>query len=326
MLLAGPENNPTTIERPRPKPMMTQVSARTPPAPLPSSPVEVAAPAVAPAAPALAVLDAIRRNEPVSGYTHPAVAKEPAVLTVEKFNLFYGPKQALHSISMAIPERRVTALIGPSGCGKSTLLRSINRMNDLVEGVRTTGRISLQGNDIAAKSVDVIDLRRRVGMVFQKPNPFPMSVFENVVYSLRIAGERKRAVLEEACERALTAAALWDEAKDRLGESALAFSGGQQQRMCIARAIAAEPEVLLMDEPCSALDPIATMKIEELIFELRQRYTVLIVTHNMHQAARVSDHTAFMYLGRLVEYGPTATIFQKPHLPETEQYVTGRFG
>jgi phosphate transport system ATP-binding protein len=281
----------------------------------------------------LEVLEAIRRGEAVSGHTHAEVGQEPALLHVEKFKLFYGKSQALHSVSMAIPEKRVTALIGPSGCGKSTLLRSFNRMNDLVDGVRTEGKITLRGRDLYDRAVDPIDLRRKVGMVFQKPNPFPMSIFENVVYPLRIAGERKRSVLEAAAEKALRSSALWEEAKDRLHESALGMSGGQQQRLCIARAIAAEPEVLLMDEPCSALDPIATMKIEELIHQMSGRdgqghggYTVLIVTHNMHQAARVSDYTAFMYLGRLVEYGPTASIFQNPYLPETEQYVTGRFG
>jgi phosphate transport system ATP-binding protein len=283
--------------------------------------------------PRLAVLEAIRRGEAVQGFTHAEVAAEPTMLHVENFKLFYGKSQALHSISMAIPEKRVTALIGPSGCGKSTLLRSFNRMNDLVDGVRTEGKINLRGQNLYDRAVDPIDLRRRVGMVFQKPNPFPMSIFENVVYPLRIAGERKKSVLDAAAEKALRSAALWEEAKDRLNESALGMSGGQQQRLCIARAVAAEPEVLLMDEPCSALDPIATMKIEELIHQMSGRdgqgeggYTVLIVTHNMHQAARVSDYTAFMYLGRLVEYGPTASIFQNPKLPETEQYVTGRFG
>ena len=227
---------------------------------------------------------------------------------------------------MSVAERRVTALIGPSGCGKSTLLRSVNRMNDLVEGVRVHGTIRLHGTSVYDRSVDVIGLRRRIGMVFQKPNPFPMSIADNTVYGLRIAGERRREVLKDACERALRAAALWDEVKDRLKDSALTLSGGQQQRLCIARAIAVEPEVLLMDEPCSALDPIATLKIEELIYQISSKYTVLMVTHNMQQASRVSDYTAFMYMGHLVEYGPTAKIFQTPALPETEQYVTGRFG
>lgn len=276
--------------------------------------------------PGLEVLDAIRRGEHVQGYTHPAVARENAILSVHNFDLWYGKSKTLHSVTMAIPDRRVTALIGPSGCGKSTLLRCFNRMNDLVDSVRTEGEIRLRGNNLYGRKLDVIDLRRRVGMVFQKPNPFPMSIFENVVYPLRIGGERKKSVLQDACEKSLRAAALWDEAKDRLHESALGMSGGQQQRLCISRAIAADPEVLLMDEPCSALDPIATMKIEELINDISSRYTVLIVTHNMHQAARVSEYTAFMYLGRLVEYGPTSTIFQNPHLRETEQYVTGRFG
>jgi phosphate transport system ATP-binding protein len=288
------------------------------------------------AIPKLGILEAIRRGEPVLGHTHARVAKEAAVLNVENFQLWYGKSKALHGITMHIPERKVTALIGPSGCGKSTLLRSFNRMNDLVDGVRTEGRITLRDRNLYDRSrggVDVIDLRRKVGMVFQKPNPFPMSIFENVVYPLRIAGVGgRKSELLDACEKALRSAALWEEAKDRLHESALGLSGGQQQRLCIARAIAAEPDVLLMDEPCSALDPIATLKIEELIHQMSGEggvggaYTILIVTHNMHQAARVSDYTAFMYLGRLVEYGPTATIFQNPHLTETEQYVTGRFG
>ncbi|MBX3358768.1 MAG: phosphate ABC transporter ATP-binding protein [Phycisphaeraceae bacterium] len=248
------------------------------------------------------------------------------VLEVRDFSLYYGQHKALHSVRLVVPRGRVTALIGPSGCGKSTLLRSVNRLNDLVDGVRTEGDIIVRGRGIYGPGVDVIDLRRRMGMVFQKSNPFPMSIFENVVYGLRIHGERRKRVLEEACERSLRAAALWDEAKDRLHQSALGMSGGQQQRLCIARAIAAEPEVLLMDEPCSALDPIATLRIEELIDEISTRYTVLIVTHNMQQAARVSDYTAFMYLGRLVEFGPTDHVFQTPSLPETEQYITGRFG
>ncbi|MEM7809575.1 MAG: phosphate ABC transporter ATP-binding protein PstB, partial [Planctomycetota bacterium] len=216
--------------------------------------------------------------------------------------------------------------IGPSGCGKSTLLRSINRLNDLIDTVRIEGNMHLNGDPIYDRNVDVIELRKRMGMVFQKSNPFPMSIFENVVFSLRIDGERNKKVLAEACEKSLRGAALWNEVKDRLDESALGLSGGQQQRLCIARAIAAEPEVLLMDEPCSALDPIATGTIEELIAELRGLYTVIIVTHNMQQATRCSDYTAFMYLGRLVEYGPTATMFQTPQLKETEDYVTGRFG
>lgn len=257
---------------------------------------------------------------------HPEVHEEEACIHVEEFCLYYGPTKALHEVTLRFPRNKVTALIGPSGCGKSTLLRSLNRLNDLVDGVRTTGSISLDGRNISGADVDVIELRKRMGMVFQKSNPFPKTIFENVVYGLRIDGERRRSALEEACERSLRLAALWDEAKDRLHESALSLSGGQQQRLCIARAIATDPEVLLMDEPCSALDPIATSKIEDLIVGLRGRYTVVIVTHNMQQAARISDYTAFMYLGRLVEYGPTGTIFQKPLSRRTEDYVTGRFG
>ncbi|MBP7275963.1 MAG: phosphate ABC transporter ATP-binding protein [Kiritimatiellae bacterium] len=257
---------------------------------------------------------------------HPETRAERSVLDVSDFNLWYGPKQALHGITMNIPRGRVTSLIGPSGCGKSTLLRSVNRINDLLSSVRITGDMKLNGDSIYSPGVDVIELRKRMGMVFQKPNPFPMSIFENVIYALRIDGERDGTVLEEVCERSLRGAALWDEVKDRLNESALGLSGGQQQRLCIARAIAAEPEVLLMDEPCSALDPIATNKIENLIDELKGEYSILMVTHNMQQAARTSDFTAFMYLGRLLEYGPTASIFQNPRLSETQEYVTGRFG
>lgn len=271
-------------------------------------------------------IEAIREGRPFEPRIHKEVAQHEPVVRAEKFDLFYSGKQALHGINMDFPRNKVTALIGPSGCGKSTLLRSINRLNDLVDGVRTQGEIFINNLPVYAPDVDVIDLRKRIGMVFQKSNPFPMSIFENVVYPLRIDGERRKGVLAEACEKSLRAAALWDEVKDRLKDSALALSGGQQQRLCIARAISAEPEVLLMDEPCSALDPIATLKIEELIHDIAGRYTVIIVTHNMHQAARVSDFTAFMYLGRLVEYGKTAAIFQRPQLPETEQYVTGRFG
>jgi phosphate transport system ATP-binding protein len=227
---------------------------------------------------------------------------------------------------MAIPRGKVTALVGPSGCGKSTLLRSVNRLNDLLDIVRIEGNMRLNGDPIYHTAVDVIELRKRMGMVFQKPNPFPMSIYENVIYSLRIDGERQKQVLDEVCEQSLRGAALWDEVKDRLRESALGLSGGQQQRLCIARAIAAEPEMLLLDEPCSALDPIATGKIEDLIRELRGEYSVLIVTHNMQQAARTSDYTAFMYLGRLIEYGATPNMFTTPHLKETEDYVTGRFG
>jgi phosphate transport system ATP-binding protein len=271
-------------------------------------------------------LKAIQRGESVASEIHDEVLSEPSVLDIRNFNLWYGEKQALFDISMSIPRGKVTALIGPSGCGKSTLLRSVNRLNDLIDIVRIEGDMLLNEDSIYAPGVDVIELRRRMGMVFQKSNPFPMSVEENVVYSLRIDGERDRSVLKEVCERSLRGAALWEEVKERLRDSALGLSGGQQQRLCIARAIAAEPEVLLMDEPCSALDPIATGKIEELIKELRGEYSILIVTHNMQQASRVSDYTAFMYLGRLIEYGPTAELFTKPHLPETEDYITGRFG
>jgi len=271
-------------------------------------------------------LAAIVRGEDVPTEMHDCVLEEPAVLDVRHFNLWYGQVQALLDISMPIPRGKVTALVGPSGCGKSTLLRSVNRLNDLIESVRIEGDMTLNDDSIYGKGVDVIELRKRMGMVFQKSNPFPMSIYENVVYSLRIDGERKRGVLDEVCERSLRGAALWDEVKDRLHESALSMSGGQQQRLCIARAIAAEPEVLLMDEPCSALDPIATSKIENLIDELKGTYSILIVTHNMQQASRASDYTAFMYLGRLVEYGPTLEIFQKPHLKDTEDYITGRFG
>ncbi len=271
-------------------------------------------------------LAAIARGETVPAEIHEAIGHDEAVLNIQNFDLYYGPKQALFSINMRVPRGKVTALIGPSGCGKSTLLRSVNRINDLIDNVRITGDMLLSGDSIYGPGVDVIELRKRMGMVFQKPNPFPMSIYENVVYSLRIDGERNKRTLDEVCERSLRGAALWDEAKDRLSESALSLSGGQQQRLCIARAIAAEPEVLLMDEPCSALDPIATGKIEDLIHELKGEYTILMVTHNMQQASRASDTCAFMYLGRLIEYGPTLDVFTKPHLRETEDYITGRFG
>lgn len=272
------------------------------------------------------VIEAIKDGREFQSVVHASIHKQEPVLEIASFSLWYTKSQALHSVTMPVPRGKVTALIGPSGCGKSTLLRSVNRLNDLIDGVRITGTMSLNGSSVYDPAVDVIDLRKRLGMVFQKPNPFPMSIFENVVYPLRIDGENRRRVLEEACERALRSAAIWDEVKDRLGESALGMSGGQQQRLCIARAVVAEPEVLLLDEPCSALDPIATLRIEELIHEISSRYTVLIVTHNMQQAARVSDFTAFMYLGHLVEFGPTSEVFQRPNLPETEDYVRGRFG
>jgi phosphate transport system ATP-binding protein len=259
-------------------------------------------------------------------YIHPKVAQEDPILNIDNFCLWYGMKQALFNVTLHIPRGKVTALIGPSGCGKTTLLRSVNRLNDLIDTVRVAGDMRLNGDTIYKGAVDVIELRKRMGMVFQKPNPFPMSVFENVVYPLRIDGERNRSILEEVCERSLRGAALWEEVKDRLHESALAMSGGQQQRLCIARALAGEPEVLLLDEPCSALDPIATGKIEDLMQELRGHYSILIVTHNMQQAGRTSEYTAFMYLGRVIEYGPTNVLFTNPHVKDTQDYITGRFG
>ena len=238
----------------------------------------------------------------------------------------YGEKQALFNVNLDIPEKQVVALIGPSGCGKSTFLRCLNRMNDTIFGARVEGRILLDGNDIHERRQDVVQLRARVGMVFQKSNPFPKSIYENITYGLRIQGQKSKARLDEVVERSLRGAALWDEVKDRLHESALGMSGGQQQRLCIARAIAVEPEIILMDEPCSALDPIATAKVEELIHELKKQFTIVIVTHNMQQAARCSDRTAFFYLGKLVEYADTRTIFMNPANPQTEAYVSGRFG
>ncbi len=256
--------------------------------------------------------------------------QDPAIDTpiarASHVNLYYGDAQALVDVSLDIPRGQVTALIGPSGCGKSTFLRCLNRMNDLIDDVRTTGSILLDGREILDPAVDVIELRRRVGMVFQKPTPFPKSVYENVAYGLRIAGVRGRRVLDEAVESALRRAALWEEVKDRLRESALGLSGGQHQRLCIARAIAVDPEIILMDEPCSALDPRSTARIEELIGQLRGDYTMLIVTHNMQQAARVSDHTAFLYEGVLIEFNPTNKLFTTPDKRETEDYITGRFG
>ena len=259
-------------------------------------------------------------------FIHPKVAQEDPILNIDSFCLWYGMKQALFNVTLHIPRGKVTALIGPSGCGKTTLLRSVNRLNDLIDTVRVAGDMRLNGDTIYKGAVDVIELRKRMGMVFQKPNPFPMSIYENVVYPLRIDGERDRWVLDEVCERSLRRAALWDEVKDRLRESGLALSGGQQQRLCIARAIAGDPEVLLLDEPCSALDPIATSKIEDLIEDLKGMYSVLIVTHSMQQASRTSNYTAFMYLGYVIEYGETKTLFTNPHLRETSDYITGRFG
>lgn len=271
-------------------------------------------------------LAAIARGMRFPPEIHPTVARTEPVLDIEAFSLWYGLKQALFDITLKIPRGLVTSLIGPSGCGKSTLLRSVNRLNDLIDIVRVAGDMRLNGDSIYKRAIDVIELRKRMGMVFQKPNPFPMSIFENVIYPLRIDGVRDRRQLDEVCERSLRGAALWDEVKDRLRESGLALSGGQQQRLCIARAIAGDPEMLLLDEPCSALDPIATGKIEDLIQTLRGTYTVLIVTHNMQQASRVSDFTAFMYLGHLIEYGLTPDVFTRPRLRETEDYITGRFG
>ncbi|MBD8492003.1 phosphate ABC transporter ATP-binding protein [Pseudomonas syringae] len=255
-----------------------------------------------------------------------ALTNEPVAFEVAGLNLFYGDKQALFDIGLDIPRQKVTSFIGPSGCGKSTLLRTFNRMNDLVDDCRVQGEINLYGHNIYSKGEDVAELRRRVGMVFQKPNPFPKTIYENVVYGLRIQGINKKRMLDEAVEWALKGAALWDEVKDRLHESALGLSGGQQQRLVIARTIAVEPEVLLLDEPCSALDPISTLKVEELIYELKSKYTIVIVTHNMQQAARVSDYTAFMYMGKLVEFGDTDTLFTNPAKKQTEDYITGRYG
>lgn len=257
---------------------------------------------------------------------HTSMDTENICLEVDNLKLYYGEKPALNGINLTIPEKKVTAFIGPSGCGKSTLLRCFNRMNDLVDQCSIKGEIRLEGKNIYDKSVDVASLRRRVGMVFQKPNPFPKSIYENVAYGLRIQGIKSRRVLDEAVEKSLKGAALWDEVKDRLHESALGMSGGQQQRLVIARTIAVEPEVLLLDEPASALDPISTLKIEELIYELKAKFTIVIVTHNMQQAARVSDYTAFLYMGNLVEYGNTNTLFTNPIEKQTEDYITGRYG
>lgn len=250
----------------------------------------------------------------------------PLAIEVANFNAWYGDFQALREITLGIPERRVTALIGPSGCGKSTLLRWINRMNDMVPEARASGKLQLRGRDVLAPQVDVVDLRRRVGMVFQKPNPFPKSIYDNVAFGPRLHMKVSRRDLDELVQWALRKAAVWDEVKDRLRKPALGLSGGQQQRLCIARAIAVGPEVLLMDEPCSALDPASTARIEELIFELRKQYAIAIVTHNMHQASRVSDRTAFFYEGQLVEAGETEQVFTRPAKPQTEDYITGKFG
>jgi len=254
------------------------------------------------------------------------LADEQTCLSVNDLSLFYNTKQALFNVNMSIPRQRVTAFIGPSGCGKSTLLRCFNRMNDLVDGCNIEGEIRLDNSNIYAKGVDVAALRRRVGMVFQKPNPFPKTIYENIAYGLRIQGINKKRILDEVVERSLRASALWDEVKDRLHDNALGMSGGQQQRLVIARTIAVEPEVVLLDEPASALDPISTLKIEELINELKSRYTIVIVTHNMQQAARVSDYTAFMYMGKLIEFDSTSRLFTNPAQKQTEDYITGRYG
>jgi phosphate transport system ATP-binding protein len=268
--------------------------------------------------------DEIRIKTAVREDSGPEPARSAVVLRHVDFH--YDQKQVLFDIDMEMGENRVTALIGPSGCGKSTLLRCLNRMNDLIDAARLSGEVLIKGQNIYAAGTDVIKVRRRIGMVFQKSNPFPKSIYDNVVYGLRIAGIRDRARLDQAVEESLVRAALWDEVKDRLRESALSLSGGQQQRLCIARAVAVEPEILLMDEPSSALDPLAAVKIEELIYELKERYSIVIVTHNLQQAARVSDKTAFFWLGRLVEYGRTSDLFTNPREKLTEDYITGRFG
>jgi phosphate transport system ATP-binding protein len=248
------------------------------------------------------------------------------IIATEKLNLYYNDFHALKGITMQMQPNTVTALIGPSGCGKSTYLRLFNRMNDLIDGVKITGNVQVEGKDIYAKNTDVVELRRKVGMVFQKPNPFPKSIFENVAYGLRVNGINDRSFIQDKVEQSLGQAALWDEVKDKLNKSAFELSGGQQQRLCIARALAIEPSIILMDEPASALDPISTAKIEDLIYELKENYTIVIVTHNMQQAGRVSDHTAFIYLGELIEYGETKEIFTNPIDKKTQNYITGRFG
>jgi phosphate transport system ATP-binding protein len=267
----------------------------------------------------------IRLNSPAP-ITSPESVDRPTI-EIEDLDFKYGAHQVLHGVTLNIPPRAVTAFIGPSGCGKTTLLRCLNRMNDLIDAAQISrGSIRIEGIEINAPGIDVVDLRRRVGMVFQKSNPFPKSIYDNVAYGLRIAGISRRSVIDEAVEKSLRAAALWDEVKDRLHVSGYGLSGGQQQRLCIARALAVEPEIILMDEPCSALDPIATAKVEELIRQLKQQYTIVIVTHNMQQAGRCSDHTAFFYLGRLIEFDATARIFSNPGQRQTEEYITGRFG
>ncbi|MCK8517090.1 phosphate ABC transporter ATP-binding protein PstB [Methylonatrum kenyense] len=254
------------------------------------------------------------------------ISQETPAMEIRDLKLYYGDKIALKGVDLMIPKGRITAFIGPSGCGKSTLLRCMNRMNDLIDAARVEGEVLLHGENIYDPAVDVAELRRRVGMVFQKPNPFPKSIYENVAYGLRLQGVKSRRVLDEVVEKSLRRAALWDEVKDRLNENAFGLSGGQQQRLVIARAVAIEPEVLLLDEPASALDPLATLKIEELMFELKEEYTIAIVTHNMQQAARVSDYTAFMYMGEMVEFADTDTLFTSPAKKQTEDYITGRYG
>jgi phosphate transport system ATP-binding protein len=269
----------------------------------------------------------VNRIEVPSANGNGSTGYKPDYIQVRDFSFYYTPAaKVLHNLNMDIPERQVTAFIGPSGCGKSTLLRNLNRMNDLIAGISHEGDILIDGHSIYDPMLEVISLRKRIGMVFQKSNPFPKTIYENVIYSLRVAGRNKKTELDETVERSLRGAALWDEVKDRLNESAFSLSGGQMQRLCIARAIANRPEILLMDEPCSALDPIATGKIEDLIHELKKEFTIVIVTHNMQQAARVSDRTAFFYLGELVEYDVTQKIFMNPAKPQTEAYVSGRFG
>ncbi len=279
-------------------------------------------PAPPPSSPSLAVA-------PVAAMSAPAADLPPSrpIIDIDHVDFFYGQSQALHDVSLRLDEKKVTAFIGPSGCGKSTLLRCLNRMNDLIDGARVAkGSIRIRGIDIHAPAVDVIELRKRVGMVFQKSNPFPKSIYENITYGLRLQGVKDKGRLDAVVEKSLRGAALWDEVKDRLHASGLGLSGGQQQRLCIARAIAVEPDIILMDEPCSALDPISTSKVEELIHELKKEFTIVIVTHNMQQAARCSDQTAFFYLGRLIEFAATRTIFMNPSNPQTEAYVSGRFG
>jgi phosphate transport system ATP-binding protein len=272
--------------------------------------------------------DLVERGPKCEGraVTHIKPGKTRAALEIDGFSLWYGPKQALFDITMSVQDGLVTSLIGPSGCGKSTLLRSLNRMNDLIPGLKTRGKILLKGADIYTRDMDVITLRKQLGMVFQKPNPFPKTIFENVAYGLRVNGFKDKDLIEDRVQKCLQQAALWEEVHDRLDQSALGLSGGQQQRLCIARALAVEPDLLLMDEPCSALDPIATAKIEDLLDSLRGRLTIIIVTHNMQQAARVSNNTAFLYLGQLIEYGETPAIFTQPRTGKTFEYVTGRFG